>query len=105
MSLALYTVTVDGSSQGNAIKAPFDIEIIQMAYVDETDPYTGEIFSKLIISPCTRNSAGEMCKNDDIPDRSEYDLPVMTSSKNTDLSNSIEQTFNTVYGAGNWSKQ
>lgn len=95
--LKTYTVTTNGDSDGNVIVQPFTIEILNMQYSSEGPE------DKLIVTTCTRNGSGNVCENSDIPHYNEFALPGMTSSKNTDLSNSIEGLLDTAYGNGNWS--
>ena len=86
-----YTVTTNGSSNGNVIAQPFKVKIHAMQY--------GEV---LTIGACTCNANDVECDNDDIQKTEKYDLPVLSSSKNADLSNTIEVLLEEKY-PGNWS--
>jgi hypothetical protein len=91
-----YTITTDGMSNGNVIAQPFTIKVEQMIYADN------EYASKLIVSLCTMNGSDCVCANDDIPSQNKFELPVMTSSKNSDLAATVEVLLQEVY-PGNWS--
>lgn len=93
MAHATYTVTQNGKSNGNDIDQPFTIEVVGINFRED----------KLVIDTRTKNGAGDVCDNDDIVSRITYSLPAMTSSKNTDLVNTLEVDLTTAYGA-NWSK-
>jgi len=91
-----YTITQNGSSNGNAIAQPFTIEVHMMIYRDN------EAGSRLDISVCTKNGGDDPCDNDDIPNVTSYDLPAMSTSKNNDLSNTLEVLLEEKY-PGKWS--
>lgn len=93
MAHATYTITVNGNSNGNVIVQPFTIEVLRMEYNEDA----------LVVDSQTINGSGNNCENDDILNRKGYAFPAMTSSKNTDLANSIEADLTAAYGA-NWSK-
>jgi hypothetical protein len=91
-----YTITTDGSSNGNLIAQPFTIEVVGMNYIDENG------ISKLIVSTCCENQSGNHCVNDDVAAVLNYELPVMSSSKNADLAATLEVLLEQVY-PGAWS--
>jgi hypothetical protein len=93
MSKKTYTVTVNGSSNGNVIAQPFTIEVDAMNYDSNT----------LIIKTCTKNGSDDVCANDNIASELDFSLPSMSTSKNNDLSNTIEPLLDAAYGVGNWS--
>ena len=96
MALKIYTITKNGKANRNTITQPFTIEVQGMQYLDEENED-----SQLIITTCTKNGGGTLCINDDIPQKNVYRLPVMTSSKNTDLSE-LETDLEAKY-PGKWS--
>jgi hypothetical protein len=107
--LAKYTVTQNGSSEGNVIAQPFGIEIHRMDYGSVTragvddDGNPIEITEEgMSIVSCTKNGSDTPCDNDDIPQSKMYPLPAMGSSNNADLS-AFESDLTAAYGA-NWSK-
>lgn len=91
-----YTITQNGSSNGNIISQPFTIEVHSMIYRDSEDA------QRLDISVCTKNGSDVPCNNDDIPNVTSYDLPIMSSSKNADLTATIEVLLEEKY-PGKWS--
>jgi len=92
--LKKYTITQNGLSNGNEIHSPFEIMVTQMIYNSNT--------SKLVLAVCTCNNEGVPCDNDDIANILNYDLPSLSSTKSTDLKNSIEVLLEETY-PGNWS--
>ncbi len=90
-----YTITTDGTSNSNVIAQPFTIEVTQMVYNDN------QFAQSLTVGVITKNGADVECCNDDIPQSNTYDLPAMTSSKNSDLSD-FEALLEEKY-PGNWS--
>jgi hypothetical protein len=104
--LAKYTVTQNGLSNGNVIAQPFSIEVHAMMYRSEEvpdDEGNPVVESDLTIVVCTKNGANNACDNDNIPNSNLYDLPLMSASKNSDLTATIEVDLTAAYGA-NWSK-
>lgn len=95
--LKSYTITQNGSSNGNTIEQPFTIEIHKMDYIAVHQSGV----NKLLIHTCTKNGSEHSCKNDDIENVVSVELPVMTSSKNSDLS-AFETILEDKY-SGNWS--
>jgi hypothetical protein len=91
-----YTITTDGISNGNVIAQPFTIKVEQMLYTEN------QFQTALIVSLCTMNGSDCVCANDDIPSQNKFELPVMTSSKNSDLAATVEVLLQEVY-PGNWS--
>ena len=87
-----YTITTNGLSDGNVITQPFKIEVKMIQY--HSDSFTLEL--------CTCNSIGKNCVNDDIKDILQFDLPPMSSSKNADLSSTLEVALQAAY-PGAWS--
>ena len=92
-----YSVTVNGSSNGNVIAQPFTIVIHKIEYTDQVD-----INQSMVVSSCTKNATGDMCDNDNVKSTEVFDLPAMTSSNNANMS-AFEALLDTVYGVGNWS--
>lgn len=92
MSHKEYTITVDGSSHENVIKAPFKIMVNDINYNG----------SKMVLGTCTCPSVGVNCHNDDVDSILINELPEMSSSKNADLSATIEVLLESKY-PGNWS--
>jgi len=86
-----YTITVDGLSNGNVITQPFKVKVYAMQYE-----------KVLTIGTCTCNANDVECDNDDVQKTEKYDLPALSSSKNADLSNTIEVLLEEKY-PGNWS--
>jgi len=97
MSNTSYTITQNGSSNGNVIAQPFTIEIHSLLYITESN------VEKLNIVSCTKNGSDEPCHNDDIDGSLNFELPGMGSSKNADLTATFETALTAAYG-GNWSK-
>lgn len=95
--IATYTITIDGSSSGNVIAQPFTVEVDKLTYMDN------DTNSQLVVYSCCKNQAAEECANDDIAKVLSFDLPVMTASKNADLTATFETALTAAYGA-NWSK-
>ena len=91
--LASYTITQNGTSNGNIISQPFTIEVHNMYYRSD----------RLDVLSCTKNGSDVACVNDDIADALSFDLPAMSSSKNADLTATFETALTAAYG-GNWSK-
>jgi hypothetical protein len=96
MSLKIYTITQNGSSDGNVIASPFTIEVHQMTYFSEDN------LEYVLIETCTKNGSDKLCANDDINVEQEYALPAMGASKNADLTATLEVTLQEKY-PGNWS--
>lgn len=96
MSYRTYTVTDAGVSQGNPISDPHTIEVIGMNY------YSNEGVEWLEVITCTRNNGGSVCINDVIKTTKNYQLPVITSSKQLDLQNTLEVDLEAAH-PGNWS--
>lgn len=94
--LATYTITQNGSSNGNVIAQPFTVEVTKLTYMEEPS-------SNLVVYSCCKNQANEHCGNDDIAGVLVFDLPAMSSSKNADLTATFETALTAAYG-GNWSK-
>ncbi len=94
--LASYTITQNGSSNGNVIAQPFIIEV-QNLY------YRGGDNNRLDVVSCTKNGSDVACANDDISNSLSFDLPIMSASKNADLTATFETALTAAYGA-NWSK-
>lgn len=100
-----YTITQNGISNGLSIPQPFTIEVSELNYYDKD----GE--AHLGLSVCTKNQAGDICENDDLEGLSApfsgqmktYPIPVYTSSKHSDLSNSLEVDLELAY-PGKWSR-
>ena len=86
-----YTITQNGSSNGNIISAPFKVKV-----------HTIQYSKKITLGICTCNSQGIDCDNDDLEIIQEFDLPSMSSSKNVDLATTIEVLLEEKY-PGNWS--
>jgi hypothetical protein len=80
--LKTYTITQEGKSNGNTISNPFTIEIHKMDYVSA---HNSEV-NQLVVHTCTKNGSNHNCSNDDIESVFVTNLPAMTSSKNSDLS-------------------
>lgn len=93
--LKTYTITQNGSSNGNVIAQPFTIELHKICYVDKDG------VSRMEVHSCTKNGSSEECANDDIASFKGYALPGMGSSKNADLSG-FEADLEAAY-PGNWS--
>lgn len=91
-----YEITVNGKSNGNVILAPFKIMVHSMNY----NAIDG--FNKLKVASCTCNSLEKNCANDDIKSVEEFDLPVISTSKNADLVATFEALLEEKY-PGNWS--
>ena len=96
MSLKTYTITQNGSSNGNVIAQPFTIEVCKIEQINVNGVEATRV------STCTKNGNGDICDNDDIPAYKDYDLQPMTSSKNNDLVNTLEADLNSAY-PGSWS--
>jgi len=92
MAHKTYTINVDGNSEGNVIASPFTINVEELQYLHDN----------LVLITSTVNSTGVKCNNDDIAGRLEYDSPAMSSSKNADLTSTIEADLDSAYGQGNW---
>jgi hypothetical protein len=58
-------------------------------------------FSKMKIGTCTCKDDSKYFINDDIPNVLEFDLPVITTSKNADLVSTLEVLLEEKY-PGNW---
>lgn len=95
--LKSYTITQDGKSKGNTISQPFTIEVHKMDYISAHQ--SG--INKLVVHTCTINGGNHSCSNDDIESVFVTDLPVMSSSKNSDLSD-FETVLQEKY-PNNWS--
>lgn len=95
--LANYTITIDGLSNGNVIAQPFSVEVTKMTYQNQGNN------SQLVVYSCCKNKADEHCENDAIAKVISYELPVMTSSKNADLTTTFEVALTEAYGS-NWTK-
>lgn len=95
--LKRYTVTVNGTSNGNTIAQPFTIDIHKIGYQSE-EGYE----DNMMVSSCTKNASGDFCENDDIKSVETFELPSMASSKNLDLT-PFEGLLDVAYGVGNWS--
>jgi len=102
----VYTITENGSSNGNVISQPFTIEVHQISYVSDGQlDAEGNPIEYMAVSACTKNGAGECCANDDISDYNHFEtLPGMGSSKNADLAsaNNFESLLEAAY-PGKWS--
>ena len=95
--LKSYTITQNGLSNGNTINQPFTIEVHKMNYIG-----VGQAgVDQLEVHVCTKNGGNHFCKNDEIESVVVLDLPVMTSSKNSDLSG-LETLLTEAYDS-NWS--
>jgi len=90
-----YTITTDGTSNGNAIAQPFTIEVTQMIYNDN------QFAQSLTVGVITKNGSDVGCHNDAISNSNTFDLPAMSSSKDSDLSG-FEALLEEKY-PGNWS--
>ena len=108
MPLKTYTVTATGmKSNGNDLDPPFTVTVPEMAY--SKDDNAGS--DNLIVHTCVRNSSGDICVWDELEaqgynnGRKIYTspAPAMTTSKNNDLSNSLEDDLDLAAGQGNWS--
>lgn len=93
MAHKTYTINVDGNSEGNVIASPFTINVEELQYLHDN----------LVLITSTDTGNGTPCTNSDIAGRIEYDSPAMSSSKNADLTSTIEVDLDNVYGQGNWS--
>ena len=96
MSLKTYTITQNGSSNGNVIAQPFTINVHKIEQIDAN----GLLATR--VSVCTKNGSGDVCENDDIASSKNYDLQSMGSSKNNDLVNTLEVDLEAAY-PGKWS--
>ena len=92
-----YSVTVNGSSNGNVIAQPFTISVHKIGYQSE-EGFDGN----MSVTSCTKNATGDMCDNDNVKPTEILALPSMASSNNANMS-TFESLLNTVYGVGNWS--
>jgi hypothetical protein len=86
-----YTITTNGMSKGNVITAPFKVQVNVMDYKNV-----------LKVCVCTVNGTNVVCDNDDITGVLTYGLPALTSSKEADLTATIEVLLEEVY-PGAWS--
>jgi hypothetical protein len=98
-SLKEYTITTDGSSNGNAIAAPFKIMVNNINNSKTGNPAS----DKMVISVCTCNAEGIPCQNDVFPTGIvNYELQSMASSDNAKLAATIETDLEAAY-PGAWS--